>query len=70
MAEHGSAFIRVKKLVTHAVALAHPKQDYKMYLFTDASDLYSRIFLTQVPNKQLKVSVHDQEHKPLVFLSG
>jgi len=41
-----------------------------MSLFTDARDFDWGIILTQVPKKQLKVSVHDQEHEPLAFLSG
>jgi hypothetical protein len=38
-------------------------------LFTAASDFHWEI-ITQVPKKQLKVSMHDQEHKPWAFLSG
>jgi len=49
--------------------LAYPKQDYEV-LFTDASDFYWGVILTQVPKKQLKVTVHDQEHEPWAFLSG
>ena len=70
MADHDTAFSRVKELVTHAVTFAHPKQDYELCLFRDASNFHWGIILTQAPKKQLKVSVHDQEHETLVVLSG
>jgi hypothetical protein len=41
-----------------------------MFLFTDASNCHWVIILTQVPKKQLKVTVHNQEHEPLALLSG
>jgi hypothetical protein len=67
MADHDTTFSRVKELVTHAVTFAHPKQDYELCLFRDASNFHWGIILTQAPKKQLKVSVHDQEHVPLAF---
>jgi hypothetical protein len=39
-------------------------------VLTDASDFHWGIILTQVTKKQLKESVHDQEHEPLPFLGG
>ena len=65
MADHETAFSRVKELVAHAFTLAHLKQDYELFLFIDACDFHWGIILTQVPKKQLKVSV-----EPLEFLSG
>jgi hypothetical protein len=41
-----------------------------MCLFTNSSDFHWGIILTQVPENHLKVSVHDQDHEPLAFLSG
>jgi len=70
MADHDTAFSRVKELVAHAVTLAHPLQDYELCLFTDASHFHWRGILTQVPKKHLNVTVHDQKHEPLAFLSG
>jgi len=70
MADHNTVFSRVKKLVTHAVTLSHPKQDYAMCLFTDASDFHWGIILTRVPKKQPKVSVHDQKHETFASLTG
>jgi len=70
MAYHDTAFSRVNELVSHTVTLAHPKQEYEMCQFTDTSDFHWGIILTQVPKKDLKVSVHDQEHEPSAFLSG
>jgi hypothetical protein len=70
MTDHDTVFSRVKELVSHAVTWAYPKQDYEMCLFTDANDFHWGIILTQVPKTQLKISVHDQEHEPLAFLSG
>ena len=67
MADHDTAFSRIKELVAHAVTLAHPKQDYEMCVFKDASDFHWGIILTQVPKTQLKVSMHDHEHGPLAF---
>ena len=70
MTDHDTAFSRVKELVSHVVTLVHPKQDYELCLLTDASDFHWGIILTRVPQKQLKVSVHDQKHEPLACLSG
>jgi hypothetical protein len=63
MADHDTAFSCVKELVAHAVTLAHPAQDYELCLFTAASDFHWGIILTQVPKKQVKVSVRDHSKK-------
>jgi len=70
MAEPNTAFRHVKELLADTVTLGHPNQHYEMCLFTDASDFHWGIILTRVPQKQLKVSVHDQKHEPLACLSG
>ena len=67
LADHDTAFSSVKELVAHAVTLNHRKQDYDLCLFTDASEFHWGSILTQVPKKQLKVSMHDQEYEPLAF---
>jgi hypothetical protein len=65
MADHETAFGRVKELFAHAVTLAHPKQDYYLCLFTDVSDSHWGKISARVLKKQLKVSMHDQGHEPL-----
>ncbi len=69
-ANHDSAFAAVKQQLAAATKLAHPKQDYTMCLFTDASDTHWAAILTQIPDKEKRRPVHEQSHEPLCFLSG
>jgi hypothetical protein len=67
MADPERAFNQDMESVTHTVTLTHPRYDYQSFLLTDARDFHWVIILLQVPKKQLKVSVDDQEHEPLAF---
>ena len=66
------AWDAAQDLVTHAVALSHPKPGWEVLMFPDASDKHWGSFLTQVPQGGLDrgVPVEDMTHRPLDFLSG
>ena len=65
-----SCFLRIKELLKNIVRLAHPNSHKDLCLYTDASDFYWGVTLTQVETWDLKKSVSDQSHEPLAFLSG
>jgi len=67
---HEEALGRVKKALQHMVALAHPKEDWDVCVFTDASQDHWGAVVTQVCPGELSKPREDQEHEPLAFLSG
>lgn len=52
------------------VALAYPKEGWKMLVYPDASDLYWICFLAQVSPEDFNNgrAVEDMHHEPQVFL--
>jgi hypothetical protein len=69
--KHSRSFEHAKEIVARVVELAHPDSDKTFCLFSDASDLYWAIMLTQVPAEDVPVKeTNEQRHEPLVFLSG
>ena len=69
-AEHDAAFAAIKQQLARSTELSHPKQNSSLCLFTDASDTHWAAVLSQVPEEDIKKDVHQQNHKPLSFLSG
>jgi hypothetical protein len=71
--EHSRCFNAIKAALTDAVRLAHPREDFIICLFTDASKQHWASMLTQVPlpdflNPNLYVA--EWRHEPFAFLSG
>lgn len=64
------AFETIKQQLTAAVKLSHPKPDFGLCLFTDASDSHWSAILTQVPTDQRNDKIENQHHEPMCFLSG
>ena len=67
------SFERLKDLLRESVTIAHFKyrDDYKLCLFTDASDKHWGIMLTQVGRQSWESSpLESQTHEPLAFMSG
>jgi hypothetical protein len=52
------------------VVLAHPSDEKRLCLYTDASDQFWSAVVTQVPPEDLDLPAADQRHEPLAFLSG
>ena len=69
-ATHDEAFTTIIKQLAAAVKLSHPKPEFELCLFTDASDTHWSGILTQVPKNQRDKGIDAQEHEPLCFLSG
>ena len=68
--EHDEAFANCKQLLINAVTLAHPDPQQVFCLFTDASNTSWGAILTQIPEEDLDLPVHEQRHTPLQFLGG
>jgi hypothetical protein len=68
--ERSKCFERMKHIIAHSVTVSHPKDGYKMCLFTDASDFHWGVIMTQMPKEDLDFDVLVRGHEPLAFLSG
>ena len=66
-AMHEETYENVKRAIVEAVKLAHPKPDYVMCLFTDASADHWSGMLTQVPREHYQATTDVQRwpHEPL-----
>lgn len=60
----------VKDALLRMVPLAHPKADWSVCLFTDASDAHWGAVVTQIPPDDIGLPLEHQRHAPLAFLSG
>jgi hypothetical protein len=60
----------IKSLLSERVKLAHLDPDQTLCLFTDASDHFYGIMLSQIPISQVDKAVWEQQHSPVAFLSG
>ncbi len=69
-ATHDVAFRAIIKQLAAAVKLSHPKSEFELCLFTDASDTHWSGILTQAPSNQRDKAIDNQDHEPLCFLSG
>ena len=69
-AEHDAAFTQVKTSIAQKLKLAHLKDEYTVYLFSNASETHWASVLTQVPKEQMSLEIEKQDHEPLAFLSG
>jgi hypothetical protein len=68
--DHSTCFLKIKSLLSNQVKLAHPDLQQRLCLFTDASDAFYGIVLTQIPESDVERPFEDQLHSPLAFLSG
>ncbi|OWZ04249.1 hypothetical protein PHMEG_00023876 [Phytophthora megakarya] len=69
-AVHNDCLQRCKEALGNAVELAHVKPDYRLSVFTDASDSHWGAVITQVPADHTARMFAEQHHEPLMFLSG
>jgi hypothetical protein len=70
--EGEKAFADAKSLLSQAIKLAHPQlaETHITCVFTDASDLYYGVTVTQIPREDITKPVADQRHMPLACLSN
>jgi hypothetical protein len=68
--EHENCFITVKQNIKNLVQLCHYDSSKRLCLFTDASQYYWGIVLSQIPEEDIQEKFEDQKHEPLCFLSG
>jgi hypothetical protein len=52
------------------MTLAFPDPDKRICVLTNASDCFYAGFVTQIDEEQLDLSMEEQDHQPLAFLSG
>ncbi|POM64852.1 LOW QUALITY PROTEIN: Hypothetical protein PHPALM_19572 [Phytophthora palmivora] len=66
--DHDTALVQVKGTLLKMVTLIHPKQEWEVCLFADASQAHFGTVVTQIPPED--VCIHKQCHQPLAFLGG
>jgi RNase H-like domain found in reverse transcriptase len=68
--EEQAAFKYLQAPIMESMTLAFPDPDKRICVFTDASDRFYAGLVTQIDEKQLDPPMEEQDHQPLVFLSG
>lgn len=66
---HYLAFVTIKDQLA-AVNLSHPRSEFGLCLFTDASNTHGSAILTQISKIQRKKKIEEKRHEPMYFLSG
>ncbi|GMF46575.1 unnamed protein product [Phytophthora fragariaefolia] len=61
---------RCKAALQHALMLAHPDPDKLLSVYCDASDEHWGAAITQIPRDHAARPLSEQEHQPLMMLSG
>jgi RNase H-like domain found in reverse transcriptase/Reverse transcriptase (RNA-dependent DNA polymerase) len=69
-ASHTEAFQQCKGALAAAATRAHPRDEMRFCVFTDASQTFWSAVVTQVPPRDLDKPLADQQHEPLAFISG
>ncbi|GMF18364.1 unnamed protein product [Phytophthora fragariaefolia] len=67
--EHDTALANVKDAVLRMVTLAHPKDDWEVCLFADASQIHFGAVVSQIPPEDAGLPIEKQRHQPLAFLT-
>ena len=60
----------IRKAMTNAVVTPFFDREQLTCVFTDASDDFWGMVITQIPPEEEGLPVHEQTHKPLAFVSG
>jgi hypothetical protein len=68
--EERAAFKDLQAAIMELMALAFPDPDKRVCVLTDASDRFYAGLMTQIHEEQLDLSMEEQDHQPLAFLSG
>ncbi|POM74204.1 Hypothetical protein PHPALM_8883 [Phytophthora palmivora] len=61
---------KCKIALQNALCLAHPDPTKLLTVYTDASDEHWGAVITQIPHDQATRPISEQEHEPLMMLSG
>ena len=64
------SFNNAKELLRNQASLDHPRSGYNLQLFTDASDEFWSVMLSQTSEHDKDLPVEKRHHRPLAFLSG
>jgi RNase H-like domain found in reverse transcriptase len=64
------AFRQLQEDIIALMTTAHPDPKQRICVLTDTSDAFYSGMITQVPEHHLDLTVQDQKHQPLVFISG
>jgi hypothetical protein len=68
--EQDACLEQCKAALNQALQLAHPKPDKRLCVFTDASDEHWGAAITQIARDHAARPLGEQEHEPLMMLSG
>jgi RNase H-like domain found in reverse transcriptase len=69
-ASHTESFQQCKRALAAAATLAHPRDEMRLCVFTDASQSVWSAVVIQVPPRDLDKPLADQQHEPLAFIFG
>ncbi len=69
-ADHLNALEATKEAIGRVLKLSHPNPEMCLCVFVDVSEAHWGAVITQVPSGQLEHTLEDQDHEPLMFLSG
>jgi hypothetical protein len=68
--EEQTAYKDLQAAIMESMTLAFPDSDKRICALTDASDRFYAGLVTQTHEEQLDLSMAEQDHQPLGFLSG
>jgi RNase H-like domain found in reverse transcriptase len=68
--EEQAAFKYLQAAIMESMTLAFPDPCKRICVLTDASDRFYAGLVTQIDEEQLDLSMEEQDHQPLAFLSG
>jgi RNase H-like domain found in reverse transcriptase len=68
--EEHATFEDLQAAIMESMTLAFPDPDKRICVLTDASYRFYADLVTQIHEEQLDLSMEEQDHQPLAFLSG
>jgi RNase H-like domain found in reverse transcriptase len=68
--EDQAAFKCLQGAVMESMALAFPDPDKRIFVLTDASNLFYSGLVTQIHEDKIDLFIEEQNHRPLALLSG
>ena len=68
--QHDAAFTLIKTQIARSTKLSYVQDGHHTCLYTDASEHHWAAVFTQLPVSQMGAALEDQQHQPLLFMSG
>jgi RNase H-like domain found in reverse transcriptase len=68
--EEQAAFKNLQAAIMESTTLSFPDPDKRISVMTDASHRFHAGLVTQIYEEQMNLTIEEQSHQPLAFLSG